>query len=255
MTDTTSLGDRIKAYESVYETNLMRRVPIIIRCDGKAFSALTRNLEKPFDESFSHIMAETMFWVAKEIDGCVYGYTQSDEITFVVRNDRTLNTEPWFGNRLQKICSVVSSLVTGHFNNIKGAVGWPRTAFFDARVFTVPNLVEAANVLVWRQNDCVKNSISCACYHEVAREVGKKTARGMMHTLNQSQQQELLFQKTGINWSTYPPRFKNGRGCYKIQGQDRLEWHLESNIPRWTAEGEFQFLLDKLNMGYSNGNE
>lgn len=252
MVDTSSLGDRIKAYESACETNLMRRVPIIVRCDGKAFSTLTHGLKKPFDEWLSCIMSETMFCVAKEIDGCAYGYTQSDEMTFVIRNDKTLNTEPWFGNRLQKICSVVSSLVTGHFNSIKASTVWPRPVFFDARVFIVPNLVEAANTLIWRQNDCIKNSISCACYYEVARKVGKKTARGMMHGLNQNQQQELLFRETGINWSTYPARFKNGIGCYKIQGQDRLGWHLESNLPRWTAEGEFQFLLDKFNMGYEN---
>lgn len=246
------LGNRIKAYESACEANLMRRVPIIIRCDGKAFSTLTRKFVKPFDRSFSSAMAKTMFSTAKEIDGCVYGYTQSDEVTFVIRNDKTLETEPWFGNRLQKVCSVVSSLVTGYFNHFGN---YCQIANFDTRVFVVPNLVEAANTLVWRQNDCVKNSISCACYYEVAQKLGKKTVRGMMHGLNQDQQQELLFRETGINWSTYPSRFKNGVGCYKVQGERRLEWHLETNLPRWTAEGEFQFLLDKFNVGYGEKDE
>ena len=36
------LGKRMKKYESVSKTVLMRRTPVIIRIDGKAFHTFTR---------------------------------------------------------------------------------------------------------------------------------------------------------------------------------------------------------------------
>lgn len=45
-----ALGDRMKAYENISRTYLPRRIPVIIRLDGKAFHTFTRGLEKPFDE-------------------------------------------------------------------------------------------------------------------------------------------------------------------------------------------------------------
>lgn len=44
-----SLGDRMKGYESVSRNFLTRRVPAIIRLDGKAFHTFTKGMEKPFD--------------------------------------------------------------------------------------------------------------------------------------------------------------------------------------------------------------
>ena len=45
-----SLGDRMKGYESVSKTVLMKRVPVVIRIDGKAFHTFTRGFIKPFDK-------------------------------------------------------------------------------------------------------------------------------------------------------------------------------------------------------------
>lgn len=44
-----SLGDRMKGYEGVSRNFLTRRVPAIIRLDGKAFHTFTKGMEKPFD--------------------------------------------------------------------------------------------------------------------------------------------------------------------------------------------------------------
>ena len=40
--DKSSLGNRMKGYERVTKTKLMRRTPVIIRLDGKAFHAWTK---------------------------------------------------------------------------------------------------------------------------------------------------------------------------------------------------------------------
>jgi len=238
--DKTTLGDRMKAYESVYDTAIMRRVPVIVRCDGKGFSKWTKGmkLQKPFDENLSNAMAWTMQEAAANIEGCVFGYTQSDEMTFILRNDQSNESEPWFGNRTQKMASVVSSMVTAHFNSKMSG----RLAYFDARVFAVPAVSEAINCLIWRQNDATKNSISAACYYEVGKVVGKGTARKLMHGLNQDQQQELLFQKAGINWNDYPTKFKRGISCYRITKEIELDDGTKAVRTPWHVDMDMQIL-------------
>lgn len=48
-----SLGDRMKGYEDVSRNFLTRRVPAIIRLDGKAFHTFTKGMEKPFTPAVS----------------------------------------------------------------------------------------------------------------------------------------------------------------------------------------------------------
>lgn len=241
-----SLGDRMKAYEKAYNQVIIGRVPVIIRCDGKGFSKWTKRqkLAKPFDNRMISAMSDTLLTVAENIEGCVFGYTQSDEMTFVLRNDQSFESEPWFGNRIQKICSVTSSMVTAVFNRCGY---WNKDAYFDTRVFAVPNEQEAINCLIWRQNDATKNSISASCYYEVAKKTGKKTARKQMHGLNQKEQQELLFQETGINWNDYPIRFKRGVGVYRVTKELEIDgnlcvrssWKVDNELPIFTQDTDF----------------
>lgn len=58
--DKTSLGDRMKGYESIPKNFLMRRTPVILRIDGKAFHTFTRGFEKPFDKIIQDCMEATM---------------------------------------------------------------------------------------------------------------------------------------------------------------------------------------------------
>lgn len=55
-----SLGDRMKGYEGVSRNFLTRRVPAIIRLDGKAFHTFTKGMKKPFDSVLTQTMQETM---------------------------------------------------------------------------------------------------------------------------------------------------------------------------------------------------
>ena len=55
------LGKRMKEYyEGIPKTKLMRRTPVAIRIDGKAFHTFTRGFQKPFDEVLIKSMQETM---------------------------------------------------------------------------------------------------------------------------------------------------------------------------------------------------
>ena len=100
-----SLGDRMKLnYENRSKTYLTRRTPVIIRLDGVAFHTLTRGFVKPFDKRLMETMQEVTLALCKEIQGCVLGYTQSDEITLVLVDYKSLDSEAWFDYGIQKIC-------------------------------------------------------------------------------------------------------------------------------------------------------
>jgi tRNA(His) 5'-end guanylyltransferase len=241
------IASRMKAYENATNYVIASNVPLIGRIDGKNFSKIVKKLkcDRPFDYGFMDLMEKSALFLAGQVQGCVLVYTQSDEISFVFRNDQSFESEPWFGNRIQKMVSVAVSSVTAIFNrHLKS--GDP-LAVFDCRIWYMPSIAEVINYCVWRQRDCVKNSISNAAYYEVSshidqdtgRPIGRKTIRKMMYHLNQNQRQELLFKETGINWNDYPTKAKRGILIHKKEVK-----RCESSIVRkkWISEGAFSFV-------------
>ena len=111
-----SLGDRMKTYEGVAKTRLVKRMPVIILIDGKAFHTFTRGFKKPFDKMLMETMQETTKYLCEKIQGCVFGYTQSDEITLILIDYQQLDTSAWFNYEVQKICSISASMATMAFN-------------------------------------------------------------------------------------------------------------------------------------------
>ena len=113
------LGMRMKEYyEQIPKTKLMRRTPVIIRIDGKAFHTFTKGFRRPFDEVLIKTMQETTKYLCENIQGCVLGYTQSDEITLVLVDYKKLNSSAWFDYEVQKMCSIAASMTTMAFNNV-----------------------------------------------------------------------------------------------------------------------------------------
>ena len=111
------LGKRMKEYyENITKIKLMRRTPVIIRIDGKAFHTFTRGFKKPFDEILIKSMQETTKYLCENIQGCVLGYTQSDEISLLLIDYKNLNSSAWFDYEIQKICSIAASMATMAFN-------------------------------------------------------------------------------------------------------------------------------------------
>lgn len=114
--DTSALAKRMKKYEAVPKNTLMRRTPVIIRVDGRAFHTFTKGFQKPFDDVLMRVMQDTMKYLCENIQGCVFGYTQSDEITLILIDYKKLNSEAWFDYEVQKMCSIVASMATMAFN-------------------------------------------------------------------------------------------------------------------------------------------
>lgn len=270
------LGDRMKEnYENRSKTYLSRRIPVVIRLDGKAFHSFTKGMKKPFDNVLMKTMQDTMKYLCENIQGCVFGYTQSDEITLVLTDYKTITTDAWFGYNVQKMTSISASMATLAFNrffreNISNDFlinclytenGIERNedfdynyhekmrekfdkALFDSRVFSIPK-EEVCNCLIWRQQDATRNSIeSVGQANFSTKELHKKTCE---------QVQEMLFSQKGINWNDYPTDCKRGSCCYKVKIKDivyqpklnqrieveRNKWIIDKEIPIFTQNREY----------------
>lgn len=206
-----ALGDRMKEkYENVTRYMLPRRTNTIIRIDGKAFHTYTRKFTKPFDYKIVVAMNTVLMNLCHEICGAKFGYTQSDEISILVTDFDTITTESWFNGNVQKISSVAASLATGYFNSF---IGNQPLAFFDARVFTIPDRVEVENYFIWRQKDCIRNAINSAGQHKF----GHKALQG-----KSAKEVKAMLDKSGYE---FDPDIYLGRFCK----YDGLAWKIDSS--------------------------
>ncbi len=229
-----SLSDRMKEYERVSELKLTRRLPMIVRLDGKAFHSWTKKsgCVRPFDHHLMQMMAGLTCYLAENISGAVLGYTQSDEISLLVRDDQSVDTAAWFDKRLQKVVSIASALATYWFN-ANNIMERKVPAFFDARAFVLPES-EVRNYFVWRQEDATTNSLSMlaqSLYRHNELQ-GKKW----------SELQEMCWQK-GHNWNNLTTAEKRGVCVYRHEvvkespngSAVRQKFFIDRDIPIFTS--------------------
>lgn len=198
-------GDRMKLFEG-FETNqcFMPMLPIVVRLDGRSFSAYTKGLERPFDITFKKAMAETTKRLVEETNAII-GYTQSDEITLILYSDN-MNSQVWFNGEKFKIVSCLASLCSVTLDRImypyfvkKGISN--RLPTFDCRAYNVPSKTEAVNALLWREMDAYKNSVSSAArFYHSHNELDRK---------NTDQKKEMLLAR-GVTFEDYPDICKRG---------------------------------------------
>ena len=170
------LGDRMKMYERLWcygrpepitlpgappSERLTPGLPICVRIDGRAFHTFAAGLTRPYDTRLAALMVSTTRRLVEETNARV-GYTQSDEISLVLMQESDEST-PYFGGRVQKMVSMLAAVATAHFNRELPNF-LPEKAslmpLFDARVWNVPDEVEASNVLLWRELDAYKNGVA-----------------------------------------------------------------------------------------------
>ena len=212
MSDTTALGDRMKAHEAAHRAVLPRRTYTILRLDGRAFHTYLRDAQKPFDTQFIADMAAVAEALSEEISGTAFAYHQSDEISILITDFATPQTQPWFGGVVAKQLSVSASLATAVLNERRPG----RRALFDARVFTVSDPVEVANYFLWRQRDAVRNSISMAAQAHFSHK--------RLHGVSSFGMQELLWSEKGVNWNDYPDQCKRGQTTVRHTGERPVEY-------------------------------
>lgn len=272
-----NLGIRMKTYyEQIPKMKLMRRTPVAIRIDGKSFHTFTKGFEKPFDHVLMKSMQETMKYLCENIQGCVLGYAQSDEITLILIDYQTFDADAWFDYEVQKICSIAASMATMAFNrffsnniqdflfNLCDPLGekilsenkekynkyskvyiraLEKGAMFDARCFNIPK-EEVTNLLFWRQVDATRNSIQMVGQANFSHKELQNKSCNMI--------QDMLHEQKGINWNDYPTECKRGTCCIKQEAENitftsfdgktepvqiKFRWVIDKEIPIFKNEG------------------
>ena len=272
------LGTRMKEfYEQVPKTRLVRRMPVAIRIDGKAFHTFTRGFRKPFDHILIKTMQETTKYLCENIQGCVFGFTQSDEITLILVDYQKLTSSAWFDYEVQKLCSISASMATMAFNKFfernaenyiqncatdyetnglyeKGTPEYQlceiyqkaaeKGAMFDARCFNIPK-EEVTNLIYWRQLDATRNSIQMVGQANFShKELQNKSCNDI---------QDMLHEQKGINWNDYPTIYKRGTAVIYTNYQNPQSltngdivkgWKIDTEMP--ILKGEDRAYVDNL---------
>lgn len=259
------LGCRMKTfYEQIPKTKLMRRCPVAIRIDERAFHTFTRGFQKPFDEVLIKSMQETMKYLCENIQGCVLAYTQSDEITLILVDYKKLTSSAWFDYEVQKICSIAASMATMAFNNIFSKYvkefdlelayndngidteenrklldiynkAVDKGAMFDCRCFNIPK-EEVTNLVYWRQLDASRNSIQMVGQANFShKELQNKSCNDI---------QDMLMTQKGINWNDLPTYQKRGSCCVRNKIVIKSDGVIETIQLRDTSKSENEWVID-----------
>lgn len=231
------LDERMKKYEYVTRHYLMCRTPVIVRIDGKAFHTFTRDMKKPFDPIFMKSMQDTMKYLCENVQGCVLGYTQSDEISLLLIDYENLESCAWFDNNLSKIISITSSMASLYFHKAfyKSMFKYcvennsnkeyndllvdksNSLQFFDSRAFNLQK-EEVNNYFVWRQQDAIKNAIQMiGRAYFTHKELENKNGKDIVDMLD----------NVGVNYYSFSTCEKRGTCCIKT-GKG---WIIDKEIP------------------------
>lgn len=260
------LGTRMKTfYEQVPKTRLMRRTPVALRIDGKAFHTFTRSFQKPFDTVLMTAMQNTMKYLCENIQGCVFGYTQSDEITLILIDYQKFTSSAWFDYEVQKMCSISASMATMAFNrffyeemqdwywedplvthlklpskeNLKEiySKALEKGAMFDSRCFNIPK-EEVANLIYWRQLDATRNSIQMVGQANFSHSELQGKSCNMI--------QDMLLTQKDINWNDFPVPCKRGTACRKVAREVNIAGTMDT-ISIWELDFDMPILKDDWN--------
>lgn len=260
-----ALGDRMKDfYEDRTRYKLTRRTNTIIRIDGKSFHTYTKGLKKPFDDGLIEDMNLTTEFLCQNIQGCKFGYVQSDEISLLLTDYDDISTDAWFDGNIQKMASIAASLATAKFNQLRMSRStWEgydipgyldqddiddfKLAMFDARVFQIPHHEEVANYFIWRQQDATRNSISSVAQAYFSPK--------QLHGVKTHQMQDMLMLEKAINWNDFSPREKRGSVIRKVEKEmsknvkgevitfTRNVWETDQETPIFTQDKDYLFKM------------
>lgn len=241
--DNSNLAIRMKDYESRNRYYLQKKIPVALHLGMRAGHTFTKGFGKPFDHTFMLAMQETTQRLCENIQGACLAYVQSDEITLILQDYKTIDTDAFFDYRTDKLCSIVASMATLYFNRsferlyleelgcwdleakdlpnfvLAHDLARKRGATFDCRCFNIP-LDEVTNLIYWRQLDATRNSIqSTGQIYFSHKELDGKSCNNI--------------QEKGINWNDMSVAEKRGTCCVK-QGN---KWVIDLNIPIFRNDG------------------
>ncbi len=201
------LDAKMRVFETAHDICVLPKMFMVARLDGRSFTRLTKEVhqfEAPFDERMRNMMVETTKHLMNCGFDCLFGYTQSDEISILFSPEITT-----FERKLRKFNSVLSGEASAKFSHLLGDL-----ACFDCRISELPNINLVCDYFRWRNEDAHRNSLNSWCYWTLRKE--EKTVRQATKTLEKmsvANKNELLFQR-GINFNDLPLWQKRGTGLY-----------------------------------------
>ncbi|WP_148714427.1 tRNA(His) guanylyltransferase Thg1 family protein [Chitinolyticbacter meiyuanensis] len=201
------LDSRMRVYETTHDHYVMPGIYMVVRLDGRGFTRNTKDVwqfEAPFDERFRDLMLETTSHLMNCGFNVVYGYTESDEISLLLRQD-----EDTFNRKTRKLISILAGKASARFSLSLGQM-----ACFDARMCELPNRNLVLDYFRWRHEDAHRNALNAHCYW-LLRKQGEEpnVASGRISGISTADKNELLFQN-GINFNNLPAWQKRGMGVY-----------------------------------------
>ncbi|OYT61946.1 MAG: tRNA 5'-guanylyltransferase [Thermofilum sp. ex4484_15] len=206
-----NLALKFKACE-VFSGLRLPPIPFFIRVDGRGFRKLLTELgfSKPYDVSFAKLMVESAKSVYEGGFNPALIYLFSDELNILFLKENI------FSRRLEKIVSVIASLVSSTFSlkllEIKGV---RVKVAFDARAVIVGK-EGILDYLIWRQNEAWRNCLNSYAYYSLlSKGLKPQEAHELLKGLKASQLHELIFRETGINVAKVPSWQRKGILIYK----------------------------------------
>ena len=195
-----TIGEREKffrAREDEHSKWLPREDYHVIRVDGRAFHTFTRGMKRPFDVDFMANMDACARALCREVQGVVFAYVQSDEISLLVPPAAAPAAQLWFGGQLRKWLSVSAAVASARMT-----VGAGRMAQFDSRVLSLCSRQDVVRYFLWRQGDCARNAIQATAQHHV----GHKKILGKDRVL-----QLRALEAAGVDYNALPQGWRQGR--------------------------------------------
>ncbi|WP_407667026.1 tRNA(His) guanylyltransferase Thg1 family protein [Myxococcus guangdongensis] len=204
MMDADELAGRMRQGEWFHSLRLLPGAWAVLRVDGRGFSRFTQErFEKPFDPLFHRLMVRTASTLLEELQG-VYAYTQSDEISVLLRPDASL-----FDREVEKLVSLSAGLASATFTH---AAGVP--AVFDGRVWLGADERAVLDYFTWRQADCSRCSLQGWCYWTLRKEgLSPAQATRELDGKPVAFKNELLFQR-GIHFNELPLWQRRGSAIF-----------------------------------------
>ena len=266
------IGIRMKEnYENRYRIYLTRRIPIIIRIDGKSFHSFTKWFKRPFDELLYRTMSKTGLELVKNIQGSKMGYIQSDEISILLTDYDKLTTSAYFDYNINKVNSVTSSMATLYFNRIfreeidrfsdnihNEELRLRNRPIIERYEYYQSEHIKELNQLYQIYKSRIDSAMfDCRCFNIPESEVANyfiwrqlDATRNSIemfgqkyYTSNQlkgvscNQIQDMLFKDYNINWNDNPAYIK--RGSSVIRDRESGIWIIDEEIPIFTQDRNY----------------
>ena len=235
------LYDEIESVVDKSKKKLTKGKYAVAIIDGSNFKTFTKYMKRPFDIIFRNAMERTMLSICSRVNGCIIGFTQSDNICVIFRetakgffmDGEVFNLTSFFAShasmffnqyfeeeyyKVRESDDKNYNLVERDFNVYREKM-W--TAYFHVNIVQF-NKKDLNKILIYNQKLAYRNSTNLVTQTYFTDEQLKGKS---------GYEQKEMLKKRGIDYNRYPRRYRMGCMCIKTK-----LWIEEENVysrPKW----------------------